>query len=339
MRLIYSSLRQEPVLFYIVYNPKTSFRFIKNSFPVLQSSTLVYKGSVATVFIPSKILIIFKKSKYELDLEKHGNTAREIWKLQNNCEDHIYQSHLRQMDSRKKVAKLFPKSNFISRDEMNNHDSRDYDLIIALGGDNHFTYISHFANPTAILGCNSDTETSAGELLAFDPDTLAKTVKSGWQNARIEEWPLIEGIIKHIDGSVVKTYPCVSEITVRNNCPDLVSRYIIRYKGKVEEQKCSGLLVYTGAGSTGWVLSSTNDRDVVFSKSDNYFMVYAREIRKSKAGELAHFRADERISLTSEMDGGISIDSLQERVYKFPPGSELTLKLSSQKLKVVINEF
>ena len=284
-----------------------------------------------------KILIVYKKSKYELDCEKYApETLKKIWKIQNDCEDRIYSSHLRQIESRRILREeIFPESIFISREEIVHYKPEDFDLIIALGGDNHFTYISHFAMQTLILGCNSDPQTSAGELLAFIPSTLAKTAASGWENTKIAEWTLISGEIHYPDGKVLKTYSSVSEVTVRNKCPDLISRFIIEYNGKSEEQKCSGLLVYTGAGSTGWIFSITNDPGVIFGKQDDYFVVYSREIRNRATRQLAHFRVSDSVTIISEMDGGISIDALQERVYDFPPGARLVLKLSREKLRVI----
>lgn len=287
-----------------------------------------------------KILVVYKKSKFELDIEKYSAFSKEylenVWKIQ-NCKDRIYSSHLRQVESRRLLQEeIFPDSVFISREEIVNYDPLDFDLIVALGGDNHFTYISHYAFKTLILGCNSDPLTSTGELLSFTPESLAATVKSGWANTSISEWTLITGQLQYPDGRKQETYKSVSEITVRNKCPDLISRFLIKYGEQTEEQRCSGLLIYTGAGSTGWILSCTNDSGVIYGKHENYFMVYAREIKNRERKKLAHFSVSNSVTIISEMEGGISIDALQERVYDFPPGTILELKPANEKLKVVV---
>lgn len=237
------------------------------------------------------------------------------------------------------MEEVFPSGTFIFRDRLETLDLPKYKAIVALGGDNHFTYVAHHCDQNIILGCNSDTETSLGALLAFNPLSLKATIQKDWANTTIENWSLLSVTIEYPDEKKITTVNAVSEISIRNMSPDLTSRYIIKYEDKLEEQKSSGLLLYTGAGSTGWYASCKNDEDgqTSFPKSANFFRAFARELsRKARQNfKLTDFTVTDSCQIISEMNGGISIDALPERIYPFPAGSVATISLSKEKLKVL----
>ncbi len=288
-------------------------------------------------------LIILKKTKFELDEERYPDREfyAKITSLQNNCYERIYRSHLRQLESRKILQEIFGHENCVFRDEFDRKNPSDYEYLIALGGDNHFTYVAHYAKGTKVIGCNSDVKTSRGVLLGFSPEMLRNAVENNFQDTEIMEWSMIYGRLDYPEGTFMETVGCVNEISIRNMSPDLTSRYLIRYKDSQEEQKSSGLLLYTGAGSTGWYSSclglSGNDQQK-FPKDAPYFGVFARELshRARLNFKLNDFIANGSITVISEMNGGISIDSLPERIYHFPPGTIGTFQLSSHKLKTVV---
>ncbi len=294
-------------------------------------------------FIVKQALIVIKKTKFELDEITYPDRDfyHKITKIQNNSYDRIFRSHERQLESRKILQKdVFPQGKFIFRDELDHINPNKYDLLVSLGGDNHFTYVAHHAGDTKILGCNSDSHTSRGALLSFTPETLQSAVQNNWENTEIEEWSMIYAKLVYPDNSVLETVSCVNEISIRNTSPDLTSRYVIQYDGFTEEQKSSGLLLYTGAGSTGWYTSckGLGDFEVEsFSKSADYYKLFSRELSR-KARE--HFKFTDMkiygtLRVISEMNGGISIDSLTERYYPFPPGTIADIQLSPIKLKVI----
>ena len=290
----------------------------------------------------NQALIVMKKTKYELDMDRYQNLDfyKKICLIQNDSFDKIYSSHKRQLESREILKQeVFPEGKFIFRDELDSLDLSKFHAIVALGGDNHFTYVAHHCKNHKILGCNSDVQTSFGALLSFNPQSLKDTVSKKWENTNLEYWSLIEVEIEYPEGEKISTVNAVSEISIRNSNPDLTSRYIISHEDKKEEQKSSGLLLYTGAGSTGWYASCKNEEDghSSFSKSDNFFRVYARELsRKARMNfKLADFKVTDSCQIISEMNGGISIDALPERVYPFPAGSTATIRLSKEKLKVI----
>ncbi|EMP09273.1 hypothetical protein LEP1GSC124_0452, partial [Leptospira interrogans serovar Pyrogenes str. 200701872] len=57
-------------------------------------------------------------------------------------------------------------------------------------------------------------------------------LETNWENTILEEWPLIEVKIHYPDGRKINTLRGISEISIRNNSPDLTSRFLICHKIK-----------------------------------------------------------------------------------------------------------
>jgi NAD kinase len=290
-----------------------------------------------------RVIVVFKRTKYELDLDTYGSLEayKQVTKDKQDVFERTYASHSRQILSRNYLKeKVFPNADFVFREDFDNHSHlNEYDLVVSHGGDNHFTYVAHQIGQIHLIGCNSDPLSSVGALLGFSAEELEEAVQSDFETTELEQWSLLSTTIQYPDGHTVETVPAICEVSLRNNSPDLTSRYWISYQGRKEEQKCSGLLAYTGAGSTGWISSCFPKKFKPFSKHEPYFQIYAREIRakdSNKEFSLADFRALDEVEVISEMNGGIAIDSLTERHYPFPPYSKASFKLSNETLSVVV---
>lgn len=290
-----------------------------------------------------KVLVVFKRTKYELDLELYGSLQayKDVTKDKVQVFQRTWESHQRQVKSRDFLkTKVFPNASFVFRENFDPMEPMEgVDLVVSHGGDNHFTYVAHQVGGCHLIGCNSDPETSVGALLGFTAEELEEVVKNNYETVRIEEWSLLQTEIHYPNGKKIQTVPAVCELSIRNNSPDLTSRYWIKYQNHKEEQKCSGLLVYTGAGSTGWISSCFPKKFPPFANHERHFQVYAREIRvKNPETEfsLADFMAFDEVEVVSEMNGGIAVDSLTERHYPFPPFSKAIIRLAEQKLAVIV---
>lgn len=113
-----------------------------------------------------------------------------------------------------------------------------------------------------------------------------------------------------------------------------MSRHIIKYGGKSYEQKCSGMIISTGVGSTGW-LHSAQDKLGTWSPTEKYFGFAATEIYKSTNLDFGFANKGEELIISSLNDdhGIVSIDSWQEM--DFNMGSEAKVFIE-EPLKVLI---
>ena len=286
-----------------------------------------------------KILIVAKKTKYEF--QKYKFLFSKLNEHLENIQEKIYQSHIRQVESEE-----FLKNNlrldfkFVKeRNQLESFRVSDYDLVLSLGGDNHFIYTSHFCRDTIIVGCNSDEKTSTGSLLYFNPQSFIQTVNENFKNIEIDEWSLIDGVITYPNGKKLNLPSAIGEITVRNSFCDGMSRFCINYENIFEEHRSTGLLIYNGVGSTAWIASYKENTQ--FSKTADYFYCYSRELRSNQRKYLEHFKIgkDKTLNIFSNTEEAeVCIDCLKEKVFSFPIGSKLELKLSPMKQKILVKK-
>ncbi len=301
-------------------------------------------------------LIAVKRTKWERDLRTYGSEEkiRRIYEIQNHAYERIYASHLRQKESLERIESVLTNSEFCFREDLKSVSFGDYRCIASLGGDNHFVYVSRFARGP-ITGINSDPASSRGALLAGSVDDFLRfyetyrSVNEGKRTALLESkvserWSRIECSIVFPDGTAKNIGACTSEFSIRNRFAEYMSRYLIRKNGPgtgpdFKEEKCSGLLCATGAGSTGWFKSClpVDDRaGAVFARNSPWFEFIAREalvpMPPVRVGE------EESLEIISEMDGEIVADSDHELSYPFPYGARAVLRLAKERLSV-IHEF
>lgn len=298
----------------------------------------------------SDVLVAVKRTKWERDLMRYisPEVVRELYAIQNNAFEGVYASHTRQLESLDRVKTAMAKARFdvvyAYREDLHHLDYYRFRIIISVGGDNHFIHVSHYADDIHLmLGINSDPATSSGALLQFDADTFAEKIAPGMDNIRFvtEKWTRINGELIYPDGRRTTTVPCTSEISIRNSYADAMSRYLIRKSdGEWEDQKSSGLILSTGAGSTGWFkncLLLEDRKDAIFPKDADFFRFVAREPGHKRRYTYVtdQISKSESLELVSEMDGEISIDANPDRTFDFPPGCKARFFLSDNKLEVV----
>lgn len=302
-----------------------------------------------------KFAVAVKRTKWERDLIRFGSEeeTRKIYSLQDSAYDRVYGSHMRQIAALEQLKSALPHSDFFYREELEQLSELEksrYDGLISLGGDNHFIYIAMFAGSMPLIGINSDPMTSQGALIYFHCDDFLESLErsrhkeSPTQAFDIEHWSTIGCDLVYSDGTIVQTGPSISEISIRNDFPDAMSRYLIRIDtGDLEEQKSSGLLLATGAGSTGWYRNALpaevlESGDATFSRDAAFFRAVAREAgHRGRSYKNAYNEVAEGHSLEviSEMEGIITIDCHPERSFPFPPGCLARFFLSQQRLNVV----
>lgn len=304
-------------------------------------------------------LIAVKRTKWERDLLRYGSEQilRKIYEIQNRAFDRVFASHERQKASLEKLRAAGLDADFLFREELEQADFSRYRCVLSLGGDNHFVFVSRFAK-SPIAGINSDPASSRGALLAGGTDEfltfhqayLAAADRAAFlEQKAVDHWSRIECTIYFPDGEKRLIGSCTSEFSIRNRFPEYMSRYLLRNVarefalkeegGRFLEEKCSGLLCSTGAGSTGWFKNcvAVQAREaVIFPRNADYFKFLAREALAPIGPEVVP--SDNVLEIISEMDGEIIADSDHELSYVFPYGARAVLQMHGEQLRV-INSF
>jgi NAD kinase len=273
----------------------------------------------------TQAVLVPKPTKVEFD-SKRLRTKPE--KLRYGADaDIIWASHERQLKMRALVRKLLPEVRLMKRSSVSKKRMAGASLVIALGGDNHFIFVSHALDSIPILGINSDRVRSHGGLLGIDESNVEATVaKLRAGEFSIHAWTRLECR----PGGMA-----TSEVFIGERDRLRMSRHVLRKDGDPEEEhRSSGLLVATGAGSTGWY--GTYDR------------AFDRTLRVAKWQLTEAFPHDHKyrygtgelepgatltVRSRNDRDGILAVDS--EIIHPLPRGGVATIRISPQSLRVV----
>jgi hypothetical protein len=175
-----------------------------------------------------------------------------------------------------------------------------------------------------MLGINADRVRSHGGLLPVAEDNLEATVASLRKGGLpVESWPRLEA---SVDGKPAGR--ATSEFLVGEAGRRDMTRHVLRRNdGPEEEQKCSGLLVSTGAGSTGWYgcygkpFGRTEPRARwVATETFPHGHAYAQATGELAPGDVLTVRS------RNDARGVVSIDCLVDAAFDY--GAVATFRLS-----------
>jgi len=125
--------------------------------------------------------------------------------------------------------------------------------VVVLGRDGLVSNTAKYLDGQAIVGVNPDPQRIDGVLLPFKPKTAAKgvvAVLEGRETCR--EVTMAEVALN--DGQRLLAF---NDFYIGQRT-HVSSRYSLTWHGVTERQSSSGVLVSTGAGSTGWFSSTQN---------------------------------------------------------------------------------
>src|SRR5262249_47720169 len=187
-------------------------------------------------------------------------------------EHETYQQALRSV--RKQVEGLLPKQQAIERGFLPNFIFTPQDLVVAVGRDGLVVNTAKYLDGQPIVAVNPDPSHIDGVLLPFRPERTRLAVGRVLEGAAPCHL-ITMAEVKLNDGQRLLAF---NDFYVGQRT-HLSSRYRRSWHGRSEEQSSSGVLVSTGAGSTGWLSSTQNMAAAV-----------TRLLLKDKAPELPRLR-------------------------------------------------
>ena len=134
------------------------------------------------------------------------------------------------------------------------------DVIITLGQDGLVANTAKYVTGQPMLAVNPDAERFDGILLPFQPPDLRLNLERTLAGkARVRSVTLAEAKLK--DGQRLLAF---NDLFIGAST-HVSARYRIRYGDKRENHSSSGIIVSTGAGSTGWMSSIFNETSGILS--------------------------------------------------------------------------
>ncbi|MFH1308191.1 MAG: NAD(+)/NADH kinase [archaeon] len=210
---------------------------------------------------------------------------------------------------------------------------KEIDLVITIGGDGGFIRAARFLKETPIIGINAEPEYSEGASASLKDDEInfLGEILNGKYNLIKRQRALVK-----INGTHLKEL-ALNEVFIGTEKQFATARYLIKYRGKEERQKSSGVLVATGSGSNAWFKSAGgkpfpyDERKLAFLVREPYS---GKRVFKPQllSGEMLE---NESIIFKSDRYSGgiIALDS--NTVYNFNKGDIVEISISNQPLNVI----
>ncbi len=226
------------------------------------------------------------------------------------------------------------KFNLANRDRLKESELKGKDLIIAVGGDGTFLRAAHFVKNETIMGVNADVKNKEGFYMCSDKNNFESQLRKLMRNKiQIKKLPRLEAYINN------KKIECnaLNEFFIGQKKSYQSAKYTLKFNGKKERHKSSGILVATATGSYAWAKACHN-KTLPLDSSNFQFVVrepYTGNIFRDYKLTYGLLKPNEEIEIESEMLDGIIIADSVGKEFKFRNGDTAKIKLSKNFLSAV----
>jgi NAD kinase len=204
-----------------------------------------------------KIVVVTRKTQLEdLVYRLNSKSQASFYLEQNKVSFTEYeQADDQYRQALKAVKRQLPgklKVQFLDRELLPTYQFGEHDLVITIGQDGLVINVAKYLTTQPILAFNPDPARIDGVLIPF-----AFTEVGPWLERTLQ------GKVKIAHVSMAKatlndgqTLYAVNDLFIGPRSHGS-ARYLLEYDGRREQQSSSGLIISTGAGSTGWLRSIT----------------------------------------------------------------------------------
>jgi|AGTN01.1.fsa_nt_gi Predicted sugar kinase len=205
-----------------------------------------------------KVVIVTRKTRLDELIERFNTRAQAKFYVERAGGD--YEDYEKEhaaygtaLDIVKKQLRFDLKTQIIDRSLVPTFLFSNKDLIVAVGQDGLVANTAKYTGDQPIIGVNPDPARFDGILTQTSPGKTCESVDKVLKGtATIQNVTLAEAVLNDRQRLLAFNDLFIGART------HVSARYSIEYKKKVELQSSSGILVSTGAGSTGWLSSVFN---------------------------------------------------------------------------------
>lgn len=226
------------------------------------------------------------------------------------------------------------------------------DLVVVVGQDGLVANTAKYVNGLPILAINPDASRYDGVLLPYDLQTFER----GWQDLLSEKASYKEVTLAQAQSNDGQRLLAFNDLFI-GPATHTSARYAISYGDTYEEQSSSGIIVSTGAGSTGWLSSVMNMATGVTStfagskrevscalpwNTDKLAFVVREPFLSRHSGvqlTAGFIRESEKLSIESHMpfNGVVFSDGIESDFIRFNSGSRVEIGIAPQKAVIVVS--
>lgn len=303
-----------------------------------------------------RVIIIRDKTRLEQLIERFNSKAQAKFYIERSNGDFEYYEveNARFYKSLNKIQEVISrrlKYKTIDRSFLPTYIFTEQDLIVVIGQDGLVANSAKYVNGLPILGVNPDSERYDGVLLKYLPfelDIILKNVLKG--DFETKQITMAKAVLN--DGQTLLAF---NDFYIGADS-HVSSRYDIEFKGKKERQSSSGIIVSTGAGSSGWLSSIFNmknnlngyhtmseiEHQAQIDWCDNKLVFVVREPFLSKVTQtdigFGIITKGQTLKIKSEMPvkGIIFSDGIESDFLNFNSGSHAEIGIAEEKANLII---
>ncbi len=226
----------------------------------------------------------------------------------------------------------------------------EQDLVVVIGQDGLVANAAKYVKGLPIIGVNPDSARYDGILLKHTPDKLDSTLKTVLKGNFITK-SVTMAKAELNDGQTLLAF---NDFYIGANS-HISSRYDIEFSGKKEKQSSSGIIVSTGAGSTGWLSSIFNMANAIHRQrsnrelqqsilrwDDEKLIFVVREPFLSKVTQIGIgfglITRTQTLKIESNMPtkGVIFSDGIESDFLNFNSGSRVEISIADEKANLIV---
>lgn len=302
-----------------------------------------------------QVILIRSKTRLEQLIERFNTKAQAQFYIERSDGDfkmyeNEHQDFYDALNHIQKAILKHVKCKVLDRSFLTNYLFAPDDIIVVLGQDGLVANTAKYVKGQPIIAVNPSPEKYDGVLLPFTVQQVDKAIKN-----------LLAGTYKTRKITMAEAHFSDGQKLLAFNDffigqkSHVSARYIIYFEGKAETQSSSGVLISTGAGSTGWMSSVFNmtkgilnyyqqeydDFQKTLAWEKNELMFVAREPFLSQTTGVSlcfGFIKNQKLKVESLMpDGGIVFsDGIEADAIVFNAGTKVEIGIAKEKANLVI---
>jgi NAD kinase len=311
-----------------------------------------------------KIVLVTRKTRLEGLVEKYntrpqarfyinqsarhrGEESRDAFAFYQQEHDVYYRATERLQNELQRLLKV----QTVERAFLPNFLFTESDLVVTVGVDGLVVNTAKYLHGQPVIAVNPDPEHIDGILLPYTVDQAAGAVSKALAGTQhIRSVSMAEARLN--DGQTLLAFNDLF-IGVSNHTS---ARYAIRWAGKLENHSSSGVIVSTGAGSTGWLSSMFNMANgialgfgsgspvappkLAWDANKLVFVVREPFVSRTSGAEIVcgEISAEAPLTLESLMPekGVIFSDGVDADFLQFNSGSTATIGLSARRTNLFV---
>lgn len=303
-----------------------------------------------------KVVIIRSKTRLEQLIERFNTKSQAEFYIERSggefgFYEREHEAFYASLERLIKLVEVFDTYKILERKYVHSYVFSEGDLIIVLGQDGLVANTAKYVLGRPIVAINPDPDTYDGILLPFTIDKFEKSLEY-IQKGHFKSKKITMAEAKFNDGQSLLAFNDFF-IGPRSH---VSARYKLKFRGFSETQSSSGILVSTGAGSTGWMSSVMNmvngingyhydsyDKLTERLKWEEHSLLFAvREPFQSKTSEISicfgQIAEGEYLEIESHMpeNGIVFSDGIEADAVRFTTGTSVKIGVAKEIANLVI---